>query len=118
MNKTIVHVYRWSLGDCTGNGLTNNVDGGILFWNCSREEAIEYCKREGGDITKHFIMKERELWGEDHSYAEPLDIDYWGKRGNQMFGGNFIYTSNDNFYKYKGEKIGRPIKVHDRFENY
>lgn len=118
MKKTLVHVYRSSLGDCTGNGLTNNVNEGFLFWDCSREEAIEWCKREGRDITRHFIMKDRELWGKDHSYAEPLDIEYWGKGGNQMFGGNFIYTSNNNFYMFRGERIGRPIKVHDRFEKY
>lgn len=118
MKKTLVHVYRSSLGDCTGNGLTNNVNEGFLFWDCSREEAIEWCKREGRDITRHFIMKYRELWGKDHSYAEPLDIEYWGKGGNQMFGGNFIYTSNNNFYMFRGETIGRPIKVHDRFEKY
>ena len=117
MKFTTVFVFRSSLGDCTGNGLSSNVDSGYLFWDCSHEEAIDYCNNNNIDPTKQFIIKNRELWGEDHSYAEPLDIDYWGKGGNQMFGGNFIYTSDNNFYKYKGEKIGRPIKVHDRFEH-
>ena len=117
MKKTLVFVYRSSLGDFTGNGLTNNVEKGYLFWDCTREEAIEWCKQSNVDPTKHFIIKERELWGKDHSYAEPLDIIHWGKGGMQMFGGNFIYTSDNNFYMFRGETIGRPIKVHDRFEH-
>lgn len=118
MNKTLVNVFRTTnLGDCTGNGLSSKVDSGYLFWNCSREEAIEYCKEKNIDPTKQFIIKERELWGEDHSYAEPLDLEFW-KRPNsvQQFGGNFIYTSNSNCFKYRGETVTRPIKVHDRFE--
>ena len=68
MNTTIVHVYRWSLGDCTGNGLTNNVDGGILFWNCSREEAIEYCKQ----------LKEKNS-NMDYAYIDGDSLRYYDK---------------------------------------
>ena len=117
MNRTLVFVFRRHLGDCTGNGLSFQVDIGTLFWNCSREEAIKWCNENDENPTSCFIMKERILWGEDHSYAEPLDMEFWKKPNSvQQFGGNFIYTSNDNFYKYKSEKLGRPIMVHDRFE--
>ena len=117
MNRTLVFVYRGPHGDCTANGLSSQVDMGTLFWNCSREEAIQWCNENNENPTDCFIMKERMLWDEDHSYAEPLDMEFWKIPNSvQQFGGNFIYTSNDNFYKYKGEKLGRPIKVHDRFE--
>lgn len=118
MNKTLVNVFRTAnIGDCTGNGLSANVDCGLLFWNCTREEAIEWCNNNNTDPTKQFIIKKRDLFGADHSYAEPLDIEFWNKhQGCQQFGGNFIYTSNGNCFKYHGEMVNRPIKVHDRFE--
>ena len=117
MKFTTVFVFRSSLGDCTGNGLSSNVDSGYLFWDCSHEEAIDYCNNNNIDPTKQFIIKNRELWGEDHSYAEPLDMKFWNKHhGCQQFGGNFVYTSNGNCFKYRGERVTRPISVHDRFE--
>jgi hypothetical protein len=118
MNKTLVNVFRAvDFADCTANGLSSKVASGYLFWNCSREEAIEWCNKSGVNPRFQFIIKERELWDEDHSYAEPLDINYWNKRnGCQQFGGNFIYTSNSNCFKYRRETVNRPIKVHDRFE--
>ena len=117
MKKTYVNVFRSSLQDCTGNGISINVNDGWLFWDCSREDAINYCKEKNIDPTKQFIIKERTLWDEDHSFAEPLDKEFWNKPNSvQMFGGNFIYTSNDNFYKFKGQTTNIPIKIHDRFE--
>ena len=114
MKKTLVHVFRWSLGDCTGNGLSNNVDEGYLFWNCTRDEAIEWCKQSNIDPTKHFIIRERELWGEDHSYAEPLIKP---ENRAQVFGGNFLYTSDSRMYKTGGiYKV--PVPIHDRFETW
>ena len=62
-----------------------------------------------------FFLVNRTLWEEDHSYAEPL-VKPEGM--NQMFGGNFVYTSGDNFYKLGGLKTGSPIPVHDRFEEW
>ena len=72
---------------------------GTLFWNCSCEEAIQWCNENDENPTSCFIMKERILWGEDHSYAEPLDIEFWKKLNSvQQFGGNFINPCAEKYY--------------------
>lgn len=114
MNKTLVWVYRDALRDCTNGGVTSRHDEMTFFWNCSREEAKAYCDEKGIDKDSCLILIKRNLWGEDHSYAEPL-IKPKNKIGG-MFGGNFIFTSDDNFYKLHGLTSGSPISVHDRFE--
>lgn len=114
MNITSISIYR-SAGtcDCTNNGLSSKVNSAWLFWNCSADEAIEYCKDNMINPNFQFIIHNRDLWGEDHSFAEPLIKP----KGLQMFGGNFLYTSNGNCFKFRGETCGRPIPIHDRFES-
>ena len=123
MDKTLVSIFRdASIGDCTNNGLSSRVTSGLLFWNCSREEAIKWCNENDINPNLQFIINKRILWGEDHSFAEPLIKP----DGLQMFGGNFIYTSNGYFYRFDKvdphvgkikEMTNRPIPIHDRFES-
>lgn len=114
MRKTLVFVYRDSLGDCTNNGATSRHSQMTFFWECSKEQALSYCKEYNINPDSALVLIKRELWGEDHSYAAPL---IWpSDKLGPMFGGNFIYTSDDNFYKMCGLKTASPISVHDRFE--
>lgn len=114
MKKSYYSVFRSADNyDCTANGLSSKVIAGHLFWDCTREEAIEYCEKHNIDPNKQFYLKQRMLWGEDHSYATPLIM----KEGINMFGGNFLYTSNSDSYIFKGERVTRPIQIHDRFES-
>ena len=116
MNICLYSVYRDANGrDYSCHGLSSYVPAANLFWDCTREEAIAYCEERNIDTTLQFYLVDRTLWGEDHSYAEPL-IKPEGMA--QTFGGNFLYTSNGNGYKFKGEKTGRPIHIHDRFETW
>lgn len=121
MNKTTVDVYRCNttMGgvtyDCTNGGVTSRHDSFTFFWNCKVEDAIKYCEENNLDKDSCLILVKRELWGEDHSYAAPL---FRPKNTiGPMFGGNFIYTCDDNFYKLHGLTTGSPIQVHDRFES-
>lgn len=111
-----VNVYRDNLGDCTGGGLTSRVNDPTLFFNCTREETIEYCKENGINPENQLFLIERQLWGEDHFYAEPLVKPANAGRYNQMFGGNYIMTSDGRFPHQNGLKTAYPIPVHDRFE--
>jgi len=114
MNHIYVSVlWNAEFGDCTNNGLSNRVRSGILFWNCTKKEAIEWCRENHKNEDRQFFLVERELWGEDHSYAEPLIAP---PNKQNMFGGNFLYTSNDNVYKLDGKKTNSPIPIHDRYE--
>lgn len=114
MKKSHYSVFRNAENyDCTANGLSSQVTNGYMFWDCTREEAIEYCKENNIDPNKQFFLNKRMLWGEDHSYATPLVM----KKGICMFGGNFLYTSNSASFIFKGELVTRPIQIHDRFES-
>lgn len=120
MKMTLVSVYRCdtTIGkttyDTTNNGVTSRHNDMYLFWDCDKSEAISYCESKKIDTDSALILVKRELWGEDHSYAAPL-VRPDGKIG-PMFGGNFIYTSDANFYKMHGLATATPIFVHDRFE--
>lgn len=117
MKHVHISVFRnaeYNFQSCNNNGLSDRVNSGELFWDCTREEAIKYCEENMINPNYQFFLHKRELWGEDHSYAEPLIL----QKGNQMFGGNFLYTSNCNCYSFGKEKTHRPIPIHDRFEEW
>lgn len=103
------------LGDCTNHGLSSLVTGGHLFWDCTREEAIAYCKEKGLPPEFQFFLVERELWGENHAYAEPL-IKPEGLA--QLDGGNWLYTSDSSGYNQGYCRTAFPIPIHDRFETW
>lgn len=102
------------LGDCTNHGLSSYVNSCEMFWDCTRKEAIDYCLENNMNPELHMYLHSRELWGEDHSYAEPL-IKPEGK--NQVFGGNYM-VSDSAGYKFGKEMTTRPVPIHDRFENW
>ena len=116
MKSCIYYILRHADGsDYTLNGLSSKVTDALLFWDCNNAEAIAYCEQHKIDPKRQFILVPRTLWGEDHSYAEPLIKP---EDRAQFSGGNFIYTCNGNGFKFNGETIGRPIPVHDRFETW
>lgn len=113
MDKLTVWVYRDSLGDCTGRGVSSRHNTMTLFSNCTKKEALQHCIDNCIDVDSALYLNMRELWGEDHPFAEPL-IKPSNKVG-PMFGGNFVYTSDSRLYRFGG-KYHLPIPVHDRFE--
>ena len=102
------------LGDCTGGGLSSKVTSCEMFWDCTRDEAINYCYEYKMNPKLQMFLYKRDLWCEDHSYAEPL-MKPEGK--NQVFGGNYM-VSDSVGYHFGNEKTVRPIPIHDRFENW
>ena len=103
------------LGDCTGGGLSAAVTSCELFWDCTRDEALHYCADHNMNPRVHMYLHKRELWGEDHSFAEPLVKP---ENANQVFGGNYM-VSDSGGYKFGNETTVHPIPIHDRFEfNY
>ena len=100
MKKITTFVFRNSLGDATNWGLTSREDVITLHYG-------EINPDEVGDDD--LVLIERVLWGEQHNYCMPGDIFKSGRC--PMFGGNFVYTSDDRF------PSDAPIKVFDRLEN-
>lgn len=114
-NYSDYSVYRSAdMGDCSNRGITARFDRVRVFYRCTREEALQICADNGFNPCDCLFIVERNLWGEDHSYAEPLE--YPEGLSLHMFGGNFIYSCDGNSFKFKGESVSRPIPVHDRFE--
>ena len=115
MKVLFVSVFRNASGyDCTAGGLSSLVESGHLFFDCTREDALAYCEEKNMAPDKQFYLVQRELWGEDHSYAEPLVKP---EDCVQCFGGNFLYTSDSRMYMTGGQhKV--PVPIHDCFETY
>lgn len=114
MKNLSVSVYRDHLGDCTNHGITSRHNDLILFWDCTRKEAENYCEEKNIDKDTALFLVKRELWGEDHSYAAPLI--YPKNMVGPMSGGNFVYTCDSRLYKLNNLTCASPIPVHDRFD--
>lgn len=116
MKKLYVSVFRDAdlTSDCTNNGISARHNRIRVFWDCTREQAIKYCSENNIDTDDCGILIERNLWGEEHPYIEPL-IKPKGKIGG-MFGGNFVYTSNGIFYSPLRSGCQVAIPIHDRYE--
>lgn len=114
MQKINVNVLRTAgMGDCTNGGVTSRHDRMILFWDCEREEALDYANENGMDVDACLWLEPRVLWGHEHPLARPL-IHQSGKCG-PMMGGNFVYTSDSRMPLIEGW-LHAPIPVHDRYE--
>ena len=116
MQHILVFVYRCAdRCDCTNGGVTSKYGSLELFWDCERDDALQYCKEHNINPEQSLLLVKRELWGEDHSYAEPLNK----KPGKwYMMGGNFVYTCDGRLYSIGGRTCASPIPVHDRYEEY
>ena len=100
-----VYVYRDSLGDCTGGGISSNKNELILTSFKTREGEVNLAHIFEGDETNSVKIIENVP---NHYCAVPL-VYPEGMIG-PMFGGNFIYTCDSRFpFKY-------PVPIHDRFE--
>ena len=104
MKKIYTHVFRNSLGDCTANGLTSQLDSVDLYYSDDLSIDLE-------DIPDDsLVLIKRELWGEPAWYAKPASL--LKNNTHSMCGGNFVYTSDSRF------PARAPISVHDRVETY
>jgi hypothetical protein len=60
----------------------------------------------------HLKLVKRNLFGKEYLHAEPVNVN---KRGNQMFGGKFVWSTDSRFRDDISES---PIQLHDRVESY
>ena len=101
MKGLLVNVYRYPNADCANNGLSATKDSLILV---------------GPEVDGPFELQPDEdylVYSKSHlgaraTPASLIDSKKWG-----MFGGNFIYCSDDRFTQLNG---GHPIRVFDRVE--
>ena len=116
MKHRLYFVLQLKTSDCSASGLTSRVDSGHLFWDCTRDEAIDYCREKNIVPEDQFFLVEKEIWGEKYAYAEPLIKP--DRSMCQVFGGNYITTSDSAGYNQGYCRTAFPIPVHDRFETW
>lgn len=111
MKKIFVFVYRAADGrDCTGDGITSKISSAWLFYDATIDEIVQYCEDNNIDFEEQLMLNKRMLFGEKHFFAEPV----CKMKGSQMFGGNYVCTSDSLFREVIGDY--KPLPVHDRFE--
>lgn len=93
MKGLMVNVYRSGQGDSTNGGVSSKSDA-LLLYGEGVAEVFEH--RPGLPVVK---LIKRTIFGKERIQAE-----------NNMFGGNFIYSSDSRFPSQY------PIPVHDRVE--
>jgi hypothetical protein len=116
MKQLLVFVYRNANNcDCSANGVTSKYKQFTLLYDCSFDEAKQWVEEnDPSRIEEYLYSNPRVLWGKPAPYAEPLQK----KPGtNQMFGGNFVYTTDSRFQNAT-YGMDAPLKVFDRFEQF
>ncbi len=101
--------------DPSNGGISLCLDDIYVFpEEATKHEIAEWCLKLRVRPSEVCRLNKRMLWGEKHYFIEPV-MQPKHKVG-PMFGGNFAYTSNGIFADFLGERITRPIPIHDRFE--
>jgi hypothetical protein len=118
----LVFIYRSGESDCTNKGITSKKHGGrserdmivLVGPNIPRITEVEYNE-------EYLEIREREVNSTKPAYAGKkflravpmVNGEEYNKGRWEMFGGNFIYTSDSRF----SENVSPyPVPVHDRFE--
>jgi len=103
MKGLLVSVYRYPNADCTNNGLSSTKDNLILVG-----PGVEgpFLVHPGED----YLVYSESSRGVRATPASLIDSKKW-----VMFGGNFVYCSDDRFTRLNG---GHPIRVFDRVEEW
>jgi hypothetical protein len=97
----MVNVYRSLHFNCT-MGVTSTHDTVLLVG----EGIPGVSESDGMDLPILKVVR-RNICGREHIHAEPIE----DPKGNRMFGGNFVYSSDSRF------PSDYPIPVHDRVES-
>ena len=111
MERILVTVYKPADGrDCTNGGITCNRTQ-LMLYSGNREECLKEATQRN-ELHEALYLNKRILWDEPHYFAEPL------KKGNgvQMFGGNYVSTSDGRYASMLGSSTTYPLPVHDRYE--
>lgn len=101
--------------DPSNGGISGRLDEIEVFSaETTNEEIAEWCFNTNTPIEDVARLNKRMLWGEKHYYIEPV-MKPKGVIG-PMFGGSFADTSDGIWAEILGEKVGRAVPIHDRFE--
>ena len=101
--------------DPTNGGISGRLDHIYVFSaDSTNGEIAAWCLKNRVRPSEVFRLNKRMLWGEKHYFIDPVKKPRWVI--GPMFGGNFADTSNGTWADILGERCGRPVPIHDRFE--
>lgn len=101
--------------DPTNGGISDRLDEIEVFSaDATNHEIAVWCLKNRKRPSEVLRLNKRMLWGEKHYFIEPVKKP----RGvcGPMFGGNYASTSDATWAAMLGERTGRPLPIHDRFE--
>ncbi len=101
--------------DCTNDGVSSRLDSIEVFSaDATNAQIAAWCLKNRVRPSDVCRLNKRMLWGEKHYFIEPV------KKPRHvlgpMFGGNYASTSDGTWAEMLGERTGRPLPIHDRFE--
>lgn len=125
-NAIRINVYRWTLGDCTNNGISNRNNELLIIGeinsitkefktfddNLGLPNKINFNNEEELKVDNLCLLIRRNLFGENADYIVGLK-DYLSGVWTMM-GGNFGYSCDSRY----AEIINKlPLPIHDRIED-
>lgn len=108
MRALSCEIFRWSLGDCSNNGISSRHKEILLICD---DGPIEVDEKNPPDNLCKVVL--RDLGFTKHVCIEPYAE---AKGAGWMFGGTIIDTSDSRFRRATG--IDYPVHLHDRDESW
>lgn len=101
--------------DCTNDGVSSRLDSIEVFSaDATNAQIAAWCLKNRVRPSDVCRLNKRMLWGEKHYFIEPVKKPR--RVLGPMFGGNYASTSDGIWAEMLGERTGRPLPIHDRFE--
>lgn len=94
------------------SGRLNEVE--VFSEDATIDEILAWCEERGVSVNDVCRLNKRILWEEKHYFIEPVVKPK--HMVGPMFGGSFADTSDGVWAEILGERTGRPVPIHDRFE--
>lgn len=116
MKSLRVTIYRFSLGDCSNNGVSSRYNS-MLAFDGDIEEIRQYVESHKIYIDSCLYLVKGEFpWaGIDDPYFIPLEYALSKPKGHVCMGGNYC-CGDSRWHDWFGHSL--PIRIHDRLESW
>lgn len=103
-------IFRWSLGDCSANGLSSRVQTVTVVSDDPNAPGQVF---EPSDDAPAVRLVKRRIWRDKPEYVHAVPVSV-GAQEMSMSGGTFIYSCDSRFSELTG--VHYPVPLHDRVE--
>lgn len=102
-------IFRWSLGDCSRNGISSRVQTVTIVSDDPNAEGQVF--EPDADAPAVRVVRRKVFPGENE-YVHLVPVEA-GKEWT-MHGGTYVYSSDSRFFELVGVRY--PVALHDRIE--